>query len=276
MNKYNSHRDFWKDVVTHLGNMNHGPQGVFEGSNNCEEYSHILAIPKGSSKEEVVKRIIENDGVEPDLFPKKPHRYAHHLNSSQVVCYEFFRPLITAEGILLPEMLKCLAQMGIPSEMFANGKAQFEYVPDSAEETNFDFYIDAPQTDAKAYFEIKYTEQGFGPCKNDDRHEKKFKSTYRRLIDNCVCLKRIPAFDESWRKNYQLFRNVLRLTKSNWKNEYIIFLFPEENKAAKKHFDDFVEEFINPAYKSHIIEAHWEDMTPMSDRFRDKFFFYTK
>ena len=47
-------------------------------------------------------------------------------------------------------------------------------------------------------------------------------------------------------------------------------------KLAKKHFDDFVEEFIDPDYRSHIIEAHWEDMKPMSDRFRDKFFFYTK
>ena len=276
MKQFKTYEGFKEAVQKNLAKFNPGRPGYFPRFKKY--YPHIIDVPAKASKkqkENIVKCIIRDDSVAPDLFTSS-HMYAHHLNSSQVVCYEFFRPLITAERKLSPEMLKCLAQIGIPAEMFADGLAEFEYVPDSAENTNFDFFIGAPQTGAKAYFEIKYTEQGFGTCDNDKKHEEKFNTIYEGMIDNCVCLKKKPSFDAAWRKNYQLFRNVLRLTKSNWRDEYVIFLFPEENVAAKKHFDAFVEEFIDSAYKSHIIEAHWEDMKPMSDRFRDKFFFYKK
>ena len=276
MKQFKTYEGFKEAVQKHLAKFNPGRPGYF--ARFKKYYPHIVDVPAKASKkqkENILNCIIRDDSVVPDLFTS-PHMYAHHLNSSQVVCYEFFRPLITAEKKLLPEMLECLSRMGIPADMFKDGLAEFEYVPYPAENTNFDFFVCQPKTGAKAFFEIKYTEQGFGTCENDDEHEKKFNTIYKEMIENCVCLKKKPAFDPSWRKNYQLFRNVLRLTKSNWKNEYVIFLFPVENKAAKKHFDDFVEEFIDPAYKSHIIEAHWEDMKPMSDRFRDKFFFYTK
>ena len=83
-------------------------------------------------------------------------------------------------------------------------------------------------------------------------------------------------FDEEWRKNYQLFRNVLRITKNNSENEYVVFLFPKMNKAAKAHFERFKAEYIDPAFDEHIKEVFWEDLTEyMSNKFRQKFFFYT-
>ena len=199
--------------------------------------------------------------------------YAHHLNSSQVVCYEFFRPMISAGKQVLTRMRECLSKIGIPPEKFENGHAEFEWVPCPEENTNFDFY--AQSNNAKAYFEIKYTEQGFGQCANDKKHREKFKSIYEPMIENCVCLTRKPTFDE-FRQNYQLFRNTIRITKANWKDDYVVFLFPRENTIAQKHFDAFYSEFVSVEYRNHVICVYWEDLTEfMSDRFRNKFFFYT-
>lgn len=268
METFKSYKAFKEKVIEHLTKRNKKPYGIYLG--NGEPYGHIVRIPQGSSQLEVIKTIIKNDKVNPDLFTE-PHRYAHHLNSSQVVCYEFFRPLISTDKKLLPEMIGRLSQMGLPQDYFKNGYAEFEYVPYPEENTNFDFFIQSDRV--KAYFEIKYTEQGFGQCANDKKHKDKFTAIYKPMIEDCACLKRKPSFDE-FRKNYQLFRNTLRITKENWQNEYVIFLFPRENTIAQKHFNEFFNEFIDKNYHAHVLSVHWEDLT-MSKEFQEKFFFYT-
>ena len=274
METFSSYEQFKKKVLAHLSESNPQPWGIFAG--NGKPYSHIVNIPKGSSQEDIIKQILIKDKVNPDMFTS-PHRYAHHLNSSQVVCYEFFRNLITEQKRVSAELVKCLKQMGIPGDLFADGFAKFEWIPYKEENTNFDFYIHATNPSQKIYFEIKYTEQGFGVCKNDEEHKKKFGTIYKDMIDKCACLSKIPTkFNDEWIKNYQLFRNVLRITKENWQNEYVVFLFPKMNLTAKKHFEKFKAEYINPAFNDHIKEVFWEDLcASMADTFRKKYFFYT-
>ena len=173
-------------------------------------------------------------------------------------------------------MLKCLSRMGLPSDLYKGGKAHFEYVPYPEENTNFDFFIEQPESGAKVYFEVKYTEYGFGGCKKDDEHKTKFDSVYKNMIADCACLKKEPKFDDDWRKYYQLFRNILRITKSNWEKEYVVFLFPEENYIARRQFEAFKEKYIKEEFNNRIKSVFWEQMTDfMSDEFRTKFFFYT-
>lgn len=273
MQHFNSYDDFYKALVVHLATFNPGKPGYYP---QCKKYyPHIVDIPLKASKrqkENIIKSIIREDSVVPDLYTS-PHMYAHHLNSSQVVCYEFFRPLISADKQILPRMQECLSRMGLPQEKFDEGHAEFEWIPYPKENTNFDFYVQS--NNVKAFFEIKYTERGFGPCKNDEEHRKKFKDIYEPMIECCACLTRKPTFDE-FRKNYQLFRNTLRITKENWQDEYVIFLFPKENSIAQGHFEAFLQEFVAKEFHDRVISVHWEDMTEfMSDRFHDKFFFYT-
>ena len=274
MRHFKSYRDFKAAVIAHLSMYNPGNPGYYPRFEKY--YPHIINIPEKASKRQkeiIVKSIIQGDDVDPDLFTS-PHMYAHHLNSSQVVCYEFFRPLISPDKNVLPKMGDCLFKMGLPQDKFANGHAEFEWIPYAEENTNFDFCVLA--NDAKAYFEIKYTEQGFGQCANDEEHKKKFKVIYEPMIENCCCLTQKPTFEE-FRKYYQLFRNTLRITKVNGANEYVVFLFPCENDIAQKHFEAFYDEFVSEKYRKHVLCVHWEDLTGlMSDRFREKFFFYTK
>ena len=167
--------------------------------------------------------------------------------------------------------------MGLPSDLFEGGRAKFEYVPYPEENTNFDFYIEQPESDIKLFFEVKYTEYGFGSCKKDDEHKLKFDSVYTKMIADCACLKKEPHFDADWCKYYQLFRNILRITRTNWEKEYVVFLFPEENSIAKRQFESFKNEYINEEFNEHVMGIYWEQLTEsMKAEFREKFFFYIK
>jgi hypothetical protein len=184
--------------------------------------------------------------------------------------------MIESNRIVLPKLVNMLRAMGIPGQEFIGARADFEWTPYPEENTNFDFCISQEHSDAKVYFEIKYTEQGFGCCRDDNRHHEKFDSIYQDMIRNCACLSRTPKFDEDWRKNYQLFRNVLRITNKNWEKEYAIFLFPEENHIARQQFESFKNEYIKDEFKNHVKGIFWEQMTDfMSEEFREKYFFYT-
>ena len=64
-----------------------------------------------------------------------------------MVCYEFFRNLITDEKRVTETLVKCLNAMGIPGDQFIDGHAEFEWVPYKEENTNFDFFLEG--TDQK-------------------------------------------------------------------------------------------------------------------------------
>ena len=66
------------------------------GTKKGEPRSHILGNP--STMEEKVE-LINTYSILPNIPPIDCksihlHQYAHHLNSSQIMCYNFFRPLI--------------------------------------------------------------------------------------------------------------------------------------------------------------------------------------
>ena len=258
-----SYNSFKENVCEHLAKYNSWGNGTFRG----KTYSHIANI-EGKYKDDVVLEIIKSDGVtKTDMFCK-PHQYAHHLNSSQVVCYEFFRPMIDNKD----DMLKAVEMMGIPSNAFINFNAEFEKEFDDGEGTNFDFFLSAKNN---LYVEVKYTEQGFGTCDDDERHRLKFENTYKPLIYNSPCvkeeLKKEICFTQM-RDCYQLFRNVLRIKNDS---DYVVFLFPEKNSIAKTQYEKFRDLYLSSKGRQNVKGVYWESLTGlMSQRFKEKFFFY--
>ena len=272
-----SHSEFVKKVREHLAG--YMPVGGVPGTFNGRTYSHIVKIP-GKGQKYAIEAILRSDGMEEVGEFKNPHRYAHHLNSSQVLCYEFFRPLLKKVGDTLvardSEMQKVLGAMGLPAGAFLGAKAEFEKEFDDGEGTNFDFYLESADGKSRLFVEVKYTEQGFGTCEDNKSHRNKFKNTYLDLIENSVCLnetaKRMRTTSDFpiMRKHYQLFRNTLRVRNQN---DYVVFLYPKANTIAEYQFKHFKEEFISKEMTAHVLGVHWEDLkASMRQRFREKFF----
>jgi hypothetical protein len=147
------------------------------------------------------------------------HRYFHHLNSSQALCFNLFFPFL---------------QMGPPSIDLLSGllgcaeervrHAAFEFVPVPEEGTNFDFMLEL-ESGRRILLEIKYTESGFGAAKDDDEHNLKFRSIYStRLAERFT-----DAYQEKGQffKNYQIQRNLWHLNLQL--GDVVLFLVPRSN-----------------------------------------------
>lgn len=227
--------------------------GLWQG----KPYSHILFVEDAKQKMDIVKMNLLK-GVESDLL-KSPHTYAHHLNSSQILCYNFFRPYIDENGGASQILVDLLLNQGISIEQGA--KCTFEYTDnlDKMEKkgdkpTEFDFHIIG--SDVEVFFEIKYTENSFGDAKKDDNHKEKYELVYKPLLEKAPCLNHTPEFKE-FAKFYQLYRNAIRITD---KNKHLILLYPKNNTTVNKEATTFLENKIREEYRGNIHILHWEDI----------------
>ena len=91
-----------------------------------------------------LKEAMEVDAV-------KWHRYAHHLNSSQMLAVNLFQPLLQggAEG---RRILAEITGTVFPSQMSTG----FEFVPNKKEGTNIDFCLTGADG-ARVFMELKLT-----------------------------------------------------------------------------------------------------------------------
>lgn len=152
-NKYTENR---KKHLEEYADKNDLPVG---GSFRNKTYGHILDI----SKSEIEEYNFLSD-MKFDLLPEeKIHMYAHHLNSSQVLCYNYFRPILNDDRTPKQELIDILKDKHIA--ISKNAICTFEYKSPNYEEqgTVFDFHI--KDEDVEIFFEIKYTEDGFSSVK---------------------------------------------------------------------------------------------------------------
>ncbi len=242
MNKFIESRKHNTVLFMREQGMDSALGGVWTNGNT---YDHILKIGKGNNQFDVIKRYNLLKGVEPDMF-SDPHRFAHHLTSSQVMCYNFFRPLIGKNGTMSKELISILEDRNI--QIPNDSLCEFE-ASNPIDNTSYDMAI------GPARFEIKFTEHGFGKAKSDERHKIKFETVYKDLIRCCRCLKDMPDM-ATFFKYYQLFRNILHIDS---KDNYAVFLFPKGNKQCNKEFLEFYE-FIKDDYKENVQVWYWEDL----------------
>lgn len=237
--------------------------GIYRYNGENIPKKHILPIPKGESKEKVVKEYNVLSCLKDKEFlieQKDLHRFAHHLNSSQLMCYNFFRPYIEIEeNKTRPnDALINMLSKYIAINQCDDAECHFEFVQGEeyeGEDTNFDFYLRSGKTEV--FFEIKYTEEGFGKCENDEKHKAKFEKVYQGLIGNCDAIKKPVQFDDEFRKNYQLFRNAIRAID---KNKYVIFIYDDNNIYCKKQLEDFINNYISEDYQANIKGITWQDL----------------
>lgn len=214
------HLTTYKNEVLGINN-----NGVWK--NNCNQYSYILPenlkelnfLPMTSPIKAV--NIASNISF---------HSGAHHLNSSQIMCINFFAPLLRdAEGLcILKEIIKKETQIKF-SEDANIVKACFEYEPDEKEGTNFDFYMEL-STGERILFEIKYTESGFGSIHKDKNNPNKYNDKWNKIYDQqtnkSLYLKGIGKDD--FYTNYQIWRNVSYIENDS---DYVVFLFSYLNDS---------------------------------------------
>ncbi len=212
---------------------------------NNKTYPHLFCVEdikfnylEGYREE--IKKYIDNNKI-------KLHSDAHHLNSSQVMCFNFFIPLIIEKK--LEQILKYVGiddLINYSSICFEKDgfEAEFGRVP-----TSFDFYFETSNK-KKIYFEIKYTESEFGKTKIN---KSKFESVYNKRIN--ILNKKYQTL-EMFFNNYQIFRNLVHINQDS----YVFFLLPKDNKKIFNQAQQVKSEFLDLKYHNKFSILEWKDI----------------
>ena len=193
--------------------------------------------------------------VKGDLFSEdiEYHKGLTSLNSSQALCLNFFIKFFERsewEKYLLQLLEKC--EITVPTNNIAN--AIFEYIAESKEETNFDFYLIFDNGDHIS-FEIKYTENNFGqPSNSIVYYREKWERIQKGMVDECPFL---DCSMDMFHKNYQINRNIIY----GRTNDSVVFLTPRANNSkgileGREYIDELHEKYSN------ICNIYWEDVVP--------------
>ena len=193
----------------------------------------------------------------------KFHLDFHHLNSSQAMCINFFYPLIKEERLDV-----ITQKLNLPKESIDYKAVCFEKdseIEVNRRPTSFDFYIKTKsgknisignrfyETEKNIYFEIKYTEQEFGKAKKDSEHINKYEAVYEK--HNFVLNPKYRNL-ENFLNNYQIMRNLINVGKNN----FIVFIYPENNKIIKQQAERAKAEFAIPEFRENVITLTWEEL----------------
>jgi|GEM_PF-1139079 len=253
----------FKKIV--IDNMPENPiPGLWQGKGAPRK--HILGKP--SSPKERADLINKYS-----LLPNVPlvdsdtihlHHCAHHLNSSQIMCYNFFRPMIEGfDGVMYhpKDALIKLLEKKVGAELEQeNSVCNFEYIDKSKDNTNFDFYFKSNQIEV--FCEIKYTEKGFAKsslAKDPHERHERFESVYKPMIDKAKDIFANGSISESVfnTKYYQLARNAIRATSSG---KHVFFIYPRANKNLRKQFRQFSTECLTDEGRKRVKLITWEEI----------------
>ncbi len=257
-------KQFDEVVQAILSRFNNGQDGWYSHKGRYVTHKHILYLPEicKTDKEVFIKKqkeIVFNYGltslakIYPFYLDGHLHPLAHHLTSSQIMCYNFFRPLINDKGIPTPRLIE-LFQFFCPKLLLDESSiARFEY-KEKGEETNFDFILHT--NSIKIYCEIKYTEEDFAKkCKAKQKNH--FQNQYSSMIAECSHLwKRKVEEDDFMNHYFQLFRNVIRARTNN---DYVFFICPKVRDDLKESFDSFKNSYLKDNIQN-IQFVSWESL----------------
>lgn len=244
---------FKKAVIDSLSKYKTDVLGITEnGEYRGKIYAHILP-----------ENMLHRNLLEGVHIPKGPklHMYAHHLNSSQIMCINFFEPLThddKGKALLLAILDKAGTIKLPPNAKIA--ETSFEKVINREENTNFDFYIKLA-TGEQVFFEIKYTEDGFGkthPDKNSpNKYMDKWDTIYKKHLEDSFLINEMPR--RIFYENYQIWRNVSYIKKEK---DYVVFLFPFENQNALKEIQNTVK--TNGKVFKNVNAIDWDWLTDIA------------
>ena len=209
--------------------------GFYKKNNSEIEKGHILP------KEAIERNLLDTEYLQAlkayyneIKTRKKIHRYFHHLNSSQALTLNLFVPVV--EEKLYKKITNCEKPIILK---------RFEYLEKESFETNyktnFDFFFQS-EID-KYFFEVKYTEQRFGPAKSDISHNYKFQKEYQPII-NIICSQSVNETD--FFKDYQLWRNICYSIYG-----HVYFVIPKFRTDLQSQIEAFISH-LRPNYREKI------------------------
>jgi hypothetical protein len=223
-------------------------EGVFYYRGHEHRKGHIL--PMGSER----RNLLEPYGA---LFflsehrTTKLHRFFHHLNSSQGLCFNLFFPLLVeGELALLTRSLGSTIQPPVKATFEAESELEV-----AVRRTSFDFHIRNAEG-REVFVEVKYTEDGFGGATDDEEHRKKFRDTYAPLLKKTEYLTdecKAPAF---FLENYQILRNLVHITPQS----EVRFLFPRANMKVAMQAENAREKFLTESGRNKFRIIYLEDL----------------
>ena len=234
--------------------------GLFRGHG---PYDHIISNPKDSKdRESIVNEYLLLPDVPKIQGEIKLHPDAHHMNSSQIMCYNFFRPLLKEYNKNEKEYKPSDALVDLVGKIIdtplenKNSSCKFEYIQPNTDTTNFDFYLKCG--DVEVFFEIKYTEKEFAKKKITPESELQYEKVYKPMISKAEHIfkdKTISASD--FLKNFQLLRNAIRAIDNN---KYVVFICPRAHDNLVNQYNKFKEQFLSPKGEEHVKLVTWESL----------------
>ena len=191
-------------------------RGGFTHKGVTREYGHILPgelkwlnVPE-PFRREIVGYVARHKSIQ-------PHKYFHHLNSSQALAFALFYPYVTHAPRVRARALGMKEVIAVDP--------MFELVPDSEEGTNVDVSWTCAVSDV--YCEVKLSEREFGAAKADARHRQKLSTMYepvlRRQVEDAL-LEEAAFF-----KHYQILRNLWLVARRGQERAQVLFLMPQAN-----------------------------------------------
>ena len=256
--KYDKFRSIVLEKIVH--EFDNPEPGLFRGHG---PYDHIISNPKDSKdRESIVNEYLLLPDVPKIQGEIKLHPDAHHMNSSQIMCYNFFRPLLSEYDKNEKEYKPSDALVDLVGKIIdtplenKNSSCKFEYIQPNTDTTNFDFYLKCG--DVEVFFEIKYTEKEFAKKKITPESELQYEKVYKPMISKAEHIfkdKVISASD--FLKNFQLLRNAIRAIDNN---KYVVFICPRAHDNLVNQYNKFKEQFLSPKGEEHVKLVTWESL----------------
>ncbi len=218
------------------------------------EIPYILPLTKHPFKNELnILCEIREDFFGSEYSNITPHRYFHHLNSSQAMCINFFYPLIKSRNLeLVLDLMGIDDGVDYKSVLFEKESM----IETKGRKTSFDFYMKT-KAGVSIYFEIKYTERKFGDAKNDEKHRDKFQSIYLPALTEKADLISKKYHDMMvFFRNYQIMRNILVIDKDS----LVVFIYLKDNEKLKAKCDEVRTEALNDQIRGNFFDIDWFDL----------------
>ncbi len=267
--------DFKKKVHEYLGRYKQDVLRIKEkGSYKNNTYDHILPISEGDDvyavdsihqynllpvyRDELWQYILQQSSKKEKFL----HQYSHHLNSSQMMCINFFYPFAVKDEIK-KHLISAIQNLGSVAFKINNpDDLRFEFEYESAKEkskgfspTNFDLYIS--NNDLNLYFEIKYTETfdaiSKKKRKENNEYQKKYDDMYQGFAKKVIKDEWRPY--ERFYDNYQIMRNLVHIDD----NSFVIFLYHDKHTTTDKQVAK-AKKFLKKEYQNRLICLTWDDL----------------
>lgn len=191
--------------------------GVFRYRGRNVERAHILPLQNADlnlldhARPIIQAFLSKHPGV-------KPHRFSHHLNSSQTFAFNLFFPYFEGGSVAATSLLRALG-MGAALSAW-----EPEAIPDANEGTNIDVLWGT--TDGiETLCEVKLSESSFGKAEANQRRLEKYRNIYLPVLQDHLKPQFLTL--DIFLNAYQFMRNVWHLALSD--QAQLIFLLPRAN-----------------------------------------------